>query len=165
MTLISKSLPYEKPVCRGSLGLGTGCGRCERCSEERRRIQAAQSAEKADTFEAPSPAIDASKIFVSGAVSLKDWQNSAGGTTIEGGKVAGLPVAGYKQTQPQWAIDLVNANKVLEEKILRQIDQHFLMAGDLDQRCVAQARTQIQDGFMWLNRAVFQPQRLEGDLE
>jgi len=80
--------------------------------------------------------------------------------------VSGLPVAGYKPTQPQWALDLVNENKVLEEKVLRQIDKHTWTANldGIDQRAVALARTKIQEAFMWLNRGVFQPQRIEGDL-
>ena len=74
----------------------------------------------------------------------------------------GLPVQGYKPTQPQWALDLVNQNKVLEERILRQIDAH--KSGEyslnIDQRHVAIARTEIESAFMHLNRAVFQPQRI-----
>lgn len=77
----------------------------------------------------------------------------------------GLPVAGYKPAQPQWAIDLVNENKILEERALRQIDRHVRNDENgqpaIDHRCVALARTKIQEAFMWLNRAVFQPQRIE----
>lgn len=76
----------------------------------------------------------------------------------------GLPVAGYKRVQPQWALDLVNANKIEEEKALRNIDHHASLGNEVDQRAVALARTKIQEAYMWLNRAVFQPQRLEGDL-
>lgn len=75
--------------------------------------------------------------------------------------VVGLPVAGYKKTQPQWALDLVNENKILEEKILRQIDGHAELGAKLDQRAVALARTKIQEAFMWLNRGVFQPERID----
>ena len=32
---------YQKAICRGSIMLGTACGRCERCDEERARIEAA----------------------------------------------------------------------------------------------------------------------------
>ena len=71
----------------------------------------------------------------------------------------GLPVKGYAPTQPEWKINLVNENKVLEEQVLRQIDTHAEHA-DVDQRAVALARTNIQTAFMWLNRAVFQPQRI-----
>jgi hypothetical protein len=77
----------------------------------------------------------------------------------------GLPVAGYKKTQPAHLIALVNENKLLEEKILRQIERHKERGSELDQRAVALAFTAIQDAFMWLNRGVFQPQRLTGDLD
>lgn len=79
--------------------------------------------------------------------------------------VSGLPVAGYKKTQPPHLIALVNENKLLEEKILRQIERHKERGSELDQRAVALAFTAIQDAFMWLNRGVFQPQRLTGDLD
>lgn len=69
-----------------------------------------------------------------------------------------LPVAGYT-SQPDGAVALVNENKVLEERVLRQIDRMSFDAG-LDQRMIALARTNIQTGFMWLNRSVFQPTRV-----
>lgn len=72
----------------------------------------------------------------------------------------GLPVQGYKPTQPAWAVDLVNQNKVLEERVLRQIDRHRPLSEQIDQRHVAIARTEIESAFMHLNRAVFQPQRI-----
>jgi hypothetical protein len=128
--------PYKNAVCRGSIFLNTGCGHCERCKEEQARI-----AEKSDTHEAEKP-------------------DSHVAT-----QVAGLPVAGYKKTQPPHLIALVNENKVLEEKILRQIDLHVQRGAELDQRSVQMARGLIEDAFMRLNRGVFQPQRLEGDLE
>lgn len=61
------------------------------------------------------------------------------------------------------AADLVNQNKILEELVLRQIDQHLREADsqEIDQRWVALARTKIQMGFMGLNRAVFKPERLD----
>lgn len=74
-----------------------------------------------------------------------------------------LPVAGYTN-QPDSNIALVNDNKKLEERVLRQIDDMATIA-HFDQRFVALARTNIQQGFMWMNRAVFQPKRLEGDLD
>lgn len=77
----------------------------------------------------------------------------------------GLPVAGYKKTQPPHLIALVNENKVLEEKILRQIEAHKARGAELDQRSIQIAFTTIQEAFMWLNRGVFQPARLEGDLD
>ena len=75
----------------------------------------------------------------------------------------GLPVQGYKPTQPDWAIALVNEDKVLEERVLRQIDAHVRNrdSREIDQRHVALARTEIESAFMHLNRAVFQPQRIK----
>ena len=70
----------------------------------------------------------------------------------------GLPVAGY-QPQSERAVGMVNCNKRLEERLLRQMDR---MAGDqqFDQRWLAIARTQIEQGFMALNRAIFRPGRV-----
>lgn len=78
---------------------------------------------------------------------------------------AGLPVKGYKPVQPQWAIDAVNRIKVVEEKLLRELDDLATRGSAVDQRWVAIARTQVQQGCMGARRAVFQPQRLEGDLD
>ena len=79
-------------------------------------------------------------------------------------EVQGLPVPGYRP-QNHKALSLVTENKYLEEKVLRQIDKHRKLGENLDQRMVALANTKIQEAFMWLNRAVFQPTRikLEGD--
>jgi hypothetical protein len=73
-------------------------------------------------------------------------------------ELQGLPVAGYVGQSPE-NVAVVNSNKVLEERILRQIDDMSTMAG-FDQRMIALARTNIQQSFMWLNRAVFQPTRV-----
>lgn len=85
--------------------------------------------------------------------------------------VAGLPVKGYAPTQSQAAIDAVNQLKVLEEKYLRYLDLLISANGpsDLDgalydPRWLAIARTHIQEGTMAAARAIFKPQRLEGDL-
>ncbi|MDR5655404.1 DUF7681 family protein [Ruixingdingia sedimenti] len=69
----------------------------------------------------------------------------------------GLPVSGYRP-QSDKAVAIVNGNKVLEERILRQLDQ---LAQDpaIDRRWLAIARTNIEQGFMAANRAVFQPGR------
>jgi hypothetical protein len=72
---------------------------------------------------------------------------------------AGLPVAGYT-TQSDAKVSLVNENKALEERVLRQIDRiddNF----ERDLRWASIARTHIEQGFMALNRAVFQPQRVK----
>lgn len=120
-----------------------------------------------------------------------------GGTTVENNRdlvddmtpaanapKAGLPVAGYKPTQPQAAIDAVNVFKELEERTLRHIDK-LMNDGTIrerirkaldqedadkaatskglvnaDARLLAVGRTQLQGAFMFLCRAVFQPGRV-----
>jgi hypothetical protein len=78
-------------------------------------------------------------------------------------KLEGLPVAGYRP-QSREAVDLVNANKQLEEQVLRQLDQ-MSARGACDGRWLAVGRTHIEQGFMAINRAVFKPARvaLPGD--
>ena len=71
----------------------------------------------------------------------------------------GLPVAGYTE-QSNEKVALVNENKLLEERILRQIDKHLEMDFPTDGRMCALARTKVQEAFMWLNRSVFQPKRV-----
>lgn len=71
----------------------------------------------------------------------------------------GLPVAGYRP-QPARALELVNANKLVEERVLRILDELAAMP-DLDKRWLAIGRTEIERGFMAINRAIFQPSRVE----
>lgn len=91
-----------------------------------------------------------------------------------------LPVKGYTEQSPD-KVALVNRFKEMEERMLREID---MLSGDPakalwrgsddryytapnektlghDPRWLAIARTHIQEGFMALNRAVFQPQRIK----
>jgi hypothetical protein len=86
-------------------------------------------------------------------------------------KHEGLPVAGYKP-QNNIAVDLVNQNKRLEENVLRVLDDLATMKGPaasnakpseltVDQRWLAIGRTAIEQGFMAVNRAVFQPGRVK----
>lgn len=79
-----------------------------------------------------------------------------------GEKHEGLPVAGYRP-QTKEAVDIVNEHKRMEERLLRRMDA---MKGDtrFDQRWLAVARTHIEEGFMALNRSVFQPARVQGDV-
>ena len=74
-------------------------------------------------------------------------------------KINGLPVAGYRP-QPARALELVNANKLVEERVLRILDELAAMP-DLDKRWLAIGRTEIERGFMAINRAIFQPSRVE----
>lgn len=86
--------------------------------------------------------------------------------------VLGLPVAGY-QPQPKAAVSIVDDNKAIEERLLRRLDaladfkirSGLATAGKVDGRWLSVARTHFEQGFMALNRAVFQPARLtEEDL-
>lgn len=72
----------------------------------------------------------------------------------------GLPVAGYKP-QNSHAVSMVNANKMVEEEVLRQLD---VLAKDdnlrVDPRWLAIGRTQLEQAFMAINRAIFKPGRV-----
>lgn len=70
----------------------------------------------------------------------------------------GLPVAGYKDQKDE-NVSIVNENKVLEERVLRQIEK-IKACPAYDARMASIAFTGIQEAFMWLNRAVFQPGRI-----
>lgn len=72
----------------------------------------------------------------------------------------GLPVVGYKPTQPAWAIEAVNALKHAEERAHRLLDDLVAKGEAVDQRAVALARTGLQQAFMWAARGVFQPTRV-----
>jgi hypothetical protein len=69
----------------------------------------------------------------------------------------GLPVAGYRP-QTDSAVARVNFNKAAEEQVLLILDT---LAGDddVDKRWLAIGRTQIEQGFMAVNRAIFKPAR------
>lgn len=71
----------------------------------------------------------------------------------------GLPVAGYKP-QNDANVDLVNRNKYLEELILRVIDE-LGVDPNVDKRWLAIGKTNIEQGFMAINRSIFNPKRIE----
>lgn len=73
----------------------------------------------------------------------------------------GLPVSGYRP-QNSMMVDLVNTNKRVEESVLRVLDDLASLPG-LDKRWLEIGRTSIEQGFMAINRAVFQPTRVELD--
>lgn len=76
---------------------------------------------------------------------------------------SGLPVDGYRP-QGGEAISLVNGNKWLEELLLRRLDA-LAANPDVDKRWLAIGRTAIEQGFMAVDRSVFQPDRVEIDPE
>jgi hypothetical protein len=73
------------------------------------------------------------------------------------------PIPGYTKPGDR-QIAVVSNNKVIEELVMRIVDAHRAEP-DFDQRLVSIAATHFMEGFMALNRAVFQPQRLEGPLD
>lgn len=73
-------------------------------------------------------------------------------------KHTGLPVAGYRP-QDTAAVDLVNANKAAEERMLRILDELASWPG-IDRRWLAIGRTHLEKGWMAVNRAIFQPSRV-----
>lgn len=70
----------------------------------------------------------------------------------------GLPVSGYNPQSPE-NVARVNTNKELEERCLRAIEN--CRDNGADPRMTAIAMTQLQQAFMWANRAVFQPSRVK----
>lgn len=78
----------------------------------------------------------------------------------------GLPVAGYK-SQSGDKVAEVNENKQIEERILRRLDRMAATATGpnhelvYDPRWIAIGRSHIEQGFMAINRAIFQPGRVE----
>jgi hypothetical protein len=74
-------------------------------------------------------------------------------------KKEGLPVAGYR-AQSAENIALVNEAKQLEERVLRFLDR-LTASGAIDGRWFSIGRTDIEKGFMAINRSVFQPERVK----
>lgn len=70
----------------------------------------------------------------------------------------GLPVSGYRP-QSDDKIDAVNINKQHEELTLRRLDELKNMPG-IDQRWLAIGRTSLEQAYMAINRAIFQPSRI-----
>jgi hypothetical protein len=71
----------------------------------------------------------------------------------------GLPVKGYSE-QPTAAVELVNENKLLEERCLRVLDD-LRLDHTVDQRWLQIGRTHLEQAWMCVNRAIFKPVRIE----
>lgn len=69
-----------------------------------------------------------------------------------------LPVARYR-AQTASAIELVNANKLVEERGLRVLDA-LAAREDVDKRWLAIASTDLERGWLAANRAVFKLSRV-----
>lgn len=74
--------------------------------------------------------------------------------------ISGLPVPGY-QAQTPAAVAAVSRLKLLEERVLRELDAIARDAGlSIDPRWLATGRTDIEKGFMAANRSIFRPGRI-----
>lgn len=70
-----------------------------------------------------------------------------------------LPVKGYS-AQGADNVALVNANKEIEERLLRLCDK-FRGDEQIDKRWLAVAITHFEQGFMALDRSIFKPGRVK----
>lgn len=77
--------------------------------------------------------------------------------------IKGLPVPGYRP-QSEEALAIVRAMKHHEEKILRALDDLAEME-EVDKRWLDTGRTDVEKGFMSINRSIMRPARvsLPGD--
>lgn len=67
-------------------------------------------------------------------------------------------------TKPTTTVaEQVNDNKIMEERILRRLDA-FALDPETDKRWLAIGRTKIEEAFMAINRSLFKPNRVQGDL-
>ena len=69
------------------------------------------------------------------------------------------PVEGYKPLTED-RVSVVNVNKRLEEQVLQRIDE-LRKDPNIDPRMLSIGFTEIQSAFMWINRAVFKPERIK----
>lgn len=70
-----------------------------------------------------------------------------------------MEIKGY-QPQSDGKVESVNQNKEMEEQTLRRLDE-LKNNSNVDQRWLAIGRTHIEQGWMAVNRAIFQPKRVE----
>lgn len=80
----------------------------------------------------------------------------------DGAKVLPMtPIKGYTPINKEKQA-LVNFNKEMEERVLRVLDTLVVSGPEapVNQRWLAVARTHFEEGFMALNRSIFNPQRI-----
>jgi hypothetical protein len=80
-----------------------------------------------------------------------------------------MPVKGYT-SQNDGNVLLANEGKELEERVLRyleKVDRNVVVMSMTNEeqgdrrRCIALAKTNTQDAFMWAIRGIFNPQRIK----
>lgn len=67
-------------------------------------------------------------------------------------------ISGYRDLS-QADIDMMNAVKALERLVGEQMALAAALP-EVDKRCLALARTELQTGFMWFVRAIAKPEEL-----
>lgn len=103
---------------------------------------------------------DSERLAVAIAEGMAAFTTGLAGEAIDHAvkEVRGLPVAGYKPTQSQDAIDLVNEGKQLEERVIRYLEEVARRYGPAGQGVdLMFARGNIEDGFSRVFKKVFQP--------
>lgn len=73
--------------------------------------------------------------------------------------IEGLPVPGYRP-QTEEALTIVRAMKHHEEKLLRALDDLAEMP-EIDKRWLAMGRSDVEKGFMAINRSIMRPARVQ----
>ena len=82
-------------------------------------------------------------------------------TAASGDQTSATPPTPEEMMQMRYA--LITNNRKIEEAVLRTLDRFQGNTG-IDQRWLAIARTELEKGFMALNRSILPQQRVEGDL-
>lgn len=70
-----------------------------------------------------------------------------------------LPVLGYT-SQSDEKVELVNKFKASEERLLRFLEDVAGKEGT-DLHSIQKAHIRLREAFMWINRAIFNPQRIK----
>lgn len=69
------------------------------------------------------------------------------------------PIPGYQDVSAQRQAQVIH-NKQMEEEVLRRLDA-LKLDTNIDGRWLAIGRTHIEEGFMAINRSIFQPGRVQ----